>query len=52
MQILVHQISFISNFMIIFYSRYLTEPGFELVSDYGNITDVQKIIKLATEVFT
>ncbi|XP_011499067.1 PREDICTED: tudor domain-containing protein 3 [Ceratosolen solmsi marchali] len=28
---------------------YLTDPGFEVVSDYGNITDVQKIIKRANE---
>ncbi|KAJ8687897.1 hypothetical protein QAD02_023692 [Eretmocerus hayati] len=28
---------------------YLTDQGFESVSDYGNLTDIQKIIKRATE---
>lgn len=32
------------------YFRFLTEQGFETVSDYGTIIDIQKIMKRASEV--
>lgn len=35
--------------MLIFI-RYLTERGQELISDHGNLSDMQKIIKRAAEV--